>query len=105
MFPSKYFMLRKLQMHGLVSKRVPVHDLEVGSYILVRASEAIPVDGEVCQGISMVTVEHLTGEANTFENQVGDGVPCDAGNLDGMLIIKATKTWKMWQSIIVLGIV
>lgn len=82
------------QFSSMASKRVPVHDLEVGSYILVRAGEAVPVDGEVCQGVSMVTVEHLTGEANPLEKQVGDSVPGGARNLDGMLIIKATKTWK-----------
>ncbi|GLJ16033.1 hypothetical protein SUGI_0266000 [Cryptomeria japonica] len=82
-----------LHFSAITYKHVPMHDLEVGSYILVRAGEAVPVDGEVCQGRSMVTVEHLTGEANPIDKQIGDVVPGGARNLDGMLIIKATKTW------------
>ncbi|KAH9315020.1 hypothetical protein KI387_023647, partial [Taxus chinensis] len=82
-----------LHFSAVTYKHVPMHDLEVGSYILVRAGEAVPVDGEVCQGRSTVTVEHLTGEANPIDKKIGDVVPGGARNLDGMLIIKATKTW------------
>nr|DAD41371.1 TPA_asm: hypothetical protein HUJ06_015694 [Nelumbo nucifera] len=75
-------------------KRVPVHDLEVGSYILVRAGESVPVDGEVLQGRSTITIEHLTGEAKPIERKAGDRIPGGARNLDGMMIVKATKRWK-----------
>ncbi|CAN6450882.1 unnamed protein product [Victoria cruziana] len=79
---------------SLTYKRVPVQKLEVGSYILVRAGEAVPVDGEVYQGRSTVTVEHLTGESKPLEKKTGDCVPGGARNLDGMLIVKVAKTWK-----------
>ncbi|XP_068657346.1 probable cadmium/zinc-transporting ATPase HMA1, chloroplastic isoform X2 [Aristolochia californica] len=79
---------------SLTYKKVPVHGLEVGSYILVKAGEAVPVDGEVYQGRSTVTIEHLTGEAKPLESMVGDRIPGGARNLDGMLIVKATKTWE-----------
>lgn len=72
---------------------VPVHDVEVGSYILVRAGESVPVDGEVFQGRSTITIEHLTGEAKPLDRKVGDRIPGGAQNMDGMLIVKATKTW------------
>ncbi|KAF6176212.1 hypothetical protein GIB67_023503 [Kingdonia uniflora] len=77
----------------LAYNKVPVHDLEMGSYILVRAGEIVPVDGEVTQGRSTITIEHLTGEAKPLERKVGDGIPGGARNLDGMMIVKATKTW------------
>ncbi|XP_058070119.1 probable cadmium/zinc-transporting ATPase HMA1, chloroplastic isoform X2 [Magnolia sinica] len=79
---------------SLSYKRVPVHDLEVGSYILVKAGEAVPVDGEVFQGRSTITIEHLTGEARPLERKVGDRIPGGARNLDGMMIVRATNTWK-----------
>ncbi|XP_031480072.1 probable cadmium/zinc-transporting ATPase HMA1, chloroplastic [Nymphaea colorata] len=79
---------------SLTYKQVPVQDLEVGSYILVRAGEAVPVDGEVFQGRSTVTVEHLTGESKPLEKKMGDCIPGGARNLDGMLIVKVAKTWK-----------
>lgn len=81
-------------MSALTYSEVPLRKVKAGSFVLVRAGEAVPVDGEVSQGRSMVTVEHLTGEAEPLEKQVGDTVPGGARNLDGMMIIKATKTWE-----------
>ncbi|CAN0863898.1 Probable cadmium/zinc-transporting ATPase HMA1, chloroplastic [Linum grandiflorum] len=79
---------------------VPVHDIEVGSYVLVGAGEvcgmelAVPVDCQIFQGTATITIEHLTGEAKPIEAKVGDGIPGGARNLDGRIIVKATKTWK-----------
>lgn len=78
----------------LAYNRVPVHDLQVGSYILVRAGESVPVDCEVFQGRSTITVEHLTGEVKPVERKACDRIPGGARNLDGMMIVKATKTWQ-----------
>ncbi|CAI9752881.1 unnamed protein product [Fraxinus pennsylvanica] len=73
---------------------VPVNDMEVGSYILVKAGESVPVDCEVFQGRSTITIEHLTGEVKPIEKKVGDSIPGGARNIDGVMIVKATKTWK-----------
>ncbi|XP_057481857.1 probable cadmium/zinc-transporting ATPase HMA1, chloroplastic [Actinidia eriantha] len=75
-------------------KEVPVNNLEVGSYILVKAGESVPVDCEVFQGRSTITIEHLTGEVKPVDRKVGDSIPGGARNLDGMMILKAKKTWK-----------
>ncbi|XP_059456013.1 probable cadmium/zinc-transporting ATPase HMA1, chloroplastic [Corylus avellana] len=75
-------------------KKVPVHDVEVGSYILVGAGESVPVDCEVFQGSATITVEHLTGEVKPLETTVGDRIPGGARNLDGRMIVKTRKTWK-----------
>ncbi|KAJ4816369.1 Heavy metal ATPase 1 [Rhynchospora pubera] len=75
-------------------KRIPVQDLQVDSYILVRAGEAVPVDGEVFQGSSTITIEHLTGETKPLERRVGDTIPGGARNLEGMMIVKVTKSWE-----------
>ncbi|KAM0938995.1 putative P-type ATPase, HAD superfamily, P-type ATPase, transmembrane domain superfamily [Dioscorea sansibarensis] len=83
-----------IQFSKLNYKKIPVSDLEVGSFILVRAGEAVPVDGEVFQGASTVTIEHLTGETKPLERKVGDAIPGGARNLEGMMIIKASKSWK-----------
>ncbi|KAJ3695561.1 hypothetical protein LUZ60_000938 [Juncus effusus] len=74
--------------------RTPVQNLQVGSFILVRAGEAVPVDGEVYQGSSTVTIEHLTGETKPMERKVGDSIPGGARNLEGMMIVKVTKSWE-----------
>lgn len=75
-------------------QKVPVHDIEVDSYILVGAGEFVPIDCEVFQGSATVTIEHLTGEIKPLEITVGSRVPGGARNLDGRIIVKATKTWK-----------
>ncbi|KAK6924007.1 hypothetical protein RJ641_010207 [Dillenia turbinata] len=82
------------QFSDLAYKQVPVNNLEVGSYILVKAGESVPVDCEVFQGCSTITIEHLTGEVKPLDINVGDRIPGGARNLDGMMIVKATKTWK-----------
>ncbi|TQE12139.1 hypothetical protein C1H46_002209 [Malus baccata] len=51
-------------------------------------------DCEVSQGTATITIEHLTGEIKPLETEVGDRVPGGARNLDGRIIVKATKTWK-----------
>ncbi|XP_022843734.1 probable cadmium/zinc-transporting ATPase HMA1, chloroplastic [Olea europaea var. sylvestris] len=73
---------------------VRVNDLEVGSYILVKAGESVPVDCEVFHGRSTITIEHLTGEVKPIEKKFGENIPGGARNVDGMMIVKATKTWK-----------
>ncbi|KAL6530107.1 putative cadmium/zinc-transporting ATPase hma1, chloroplastic [Orobanche minor] len=78
----------------LMYRKIPVNDLEVGSYILVKAGESVPVDCDVVQGRSTITIEHLTGEVKPVEKKVGDGIPGGARNLDGVMIVMAKKTWK-----------
>ncbi|XP_071711287.1 probable cadmium/zinc-transporting ATPase HMA1, chloroplastic isoform X2 [Rutidosis leptorrhynchoides] len=83
-----------LNLADLKYHEVPVNELEVGSFILVKAGESVPVDCEVFNGRSTITVEHLTGEVKPIERDVGDNVPGGARNIDGMMILKAKKTWK-----------
>ncbi|GAV74863.1 E1-E2_ATPase domain-containing protein/Hydrolase domain-containing protein [Cephalotus follicularis] len=78
----------------LAYRSVPVHDVEVGSYLLVGIGEAVPVDCEVYQGGATITIEHLTGEIKPLEAKVGDRIPGGARNLDGRMIVKSTKSWK-----------
>lgn len=75
-------------------EEVPVENIEVGSYIFVKAGESVPVDCEVFQGRSTITIEHLTGEVKPVDRKVGDPIPGGARNLDGMMILKVKKSWK-----------
>ncbi|KAI4326057.1 hypothetical protein MLD38_031409 [Melastoma candidum] len=78
----------------LAYRQVPVHDVEVGSYVLVGAGESVPVDGEVVYGRATVTIEHLTGEVKPLDIRAGDRIPGGARNLDGRIVVKSTKTWE-----------
>ncbi|XP_074302661.1 putative cadmium/zinc-transporting ATPase HMA1, chloroplastic [Silene latifolia] len=79
---------------NLSYKRIPVTELAVGTFVFVQAGESVPVDCVVSQGRSTITIEHLTGEVKPIESNVGDRIPGGARNLDGMLIVEASKTWK-----------
>ncbi|KAI3500392.1 hypothetical protein L1887_36213 [Cichorium endivia] len=85
---------KSLNLSDLKYHEVPVNELEVGSFILVKAGESVPVDCEVFKGRSTITIEHLTGEVKPLERDVGDSIPGGARNIDGMMILKAKKTWK-----------
>ncbi|CAA7040751.1 unnamed protein product [Microthlaspi erraticum] len=74
-------------------KSVHVENVQVGSYILVGTGEVVPVDCQVYQGNATITIEHLTGEVKPLEAKAGDRVPGGARNLDGRIIVKATKAW------------
>ncbi|GBG86428.1 hypothetical protein CBR_g41425 [Chara braunii] len=72
---------------------VPVREVHVGDFLLVKAGEAIPVDGVVWAGKSSINVEHLTGEALPVSKGPGDNVPGGAMNAEGMLIVRVVKEW------------
>lgn len=69
-----------------------VKDLIVGSIILVRAGEIIPLDGDVIEGSSSVNLVHLTGENLPVLKTVGDEVPGGGKNMDGALILRVKRT-------------
>ncbi len=69
-----------------------VREIAVGTMILVKAGEIIPLDGVVIEGRSFVNLVYLTGESAPLSKQVGDEVPAGAGNLDGTLTIKVTRS-------------
>lgn len=48
----------------------------------------MPIDGEVSQGSSTITIEHLTGETKPLERKIGDRIPGGARNLEGLMIVK-----------------
>lgn len=69
---------------------VPVATLIPGDLFLVRAGEAVPVDGEVVEGTSSADEAMLTGESLPVAKGVGDKVLAATVNGDGMLRCKAT---------------
>jgi Cd2+/Zn2+-exporting ATPase len=69
-----------------------VREIEVGTHILVKAGEIIPLDGVVIDGRSYVNLVYLTGESAPLSKQVGDEVPAGAGNLDGSLTIRVSRS-------------
>jgi len=69
---------------------VPVATLIPGDLVVVRAGEAMPVDGEVVDGASSANEAMLTGESLPVAKGVGDQVFAATINGDGLLRCKAT---------------
>jgi len=68
-----------------------VKEIEIGTTILVKAGEVVPLDGKVLKGSSSVNLVHLTGESLPVEKTQGDEIPSGAQNLDSALEIEVTR--------------
>ncbi|SFX80739.1 Cu+-exporting ATPase [Thermoactinomyces sp. DSM 45891] len=73
---------------------IPIEQVKIGDYLLVKPGEKIPVDGEVAEGSSALDESMLTGESIPIEKRVGDPVIGATLNKNGRLIIKATRIGK-----------
>lgn len=80
-----------IDREGLLLQR-SVKDIDVGTKILVRAGEVVPLDGQVVEGISSVNLVHLTGENLPITKKIGDEVPAGARNLEGTLTLEVSHT-------------
>ncbi|NGX51238.1 MAG: putative cadmium-transporting ATPase [Chlamydiae bacterium] len=69
-----------------------VREINVGTRLLVRAGEVVPLDGTVVDGHSFVNLVHLTGESVPLSKKVGDEIQAGSRNLDGTLSISVTKS-------------
>jgi P-type Cu+ transporter len=69
---------------------VPLANVVVGDRFVVRAGEAIPVDGVVVRGTSSIDESMLTGESRAVAKTTGDKVYAGTVNLDGFLHCDAT---------------
>src|SRR5205823_2827714 len=63
----------------------------VGSLLLVRPGERIPLDGQVVRGSSHVNQAPITGESDPVTKNPGDSVFAGAINGDGALEVESTK--------------
>ena len=66
-------------------------EVEVGTIIVVKPGERIPIDGEVVEGSSTLNTSALTGESLPREVESGDEVISGCININGLLKIRTTK--------------
>lgn len=72
-------------------KKVSPEEVSVGSVIVVKPGEKVPLDGKVIEGNSMVDTSALTGESVPREVVVGDNILGGVINKNGLLTIKVEK--------------
>ena len=75
-------------------EQVDPDDVEIGSVLLIRPGEKIPLDGEVISGESMVNTAALTGESVPRAVRPGDAIISGCINGEGLLRIRTTKEFE-----------
>jgi len=66
-------------------------DVEVGSLIIIRAGERVPIDSVVTEGISDVDTSALTGESEPRSVSIGDEIKSGSVLINGVLIAKTVR--------------
>lgn len=74
-----------------VLTQVDPDDVEVGSIIVVKPGERIPLDGIVVEGESLIDTAALTGESVPRSAKAGDEIISGCVNGSGTLKVKTTK--------------
>lgn len=77
-------------MDGAIEKKDP-DEVPVGTIILVKPGEKIPIDGVVVEGKTSLNTSALTGESLPREVMTGDEVISGCINMTGVVKIKTTK--------------
>lgn len=70
---------------------LPIEEVAVGDLIVVRPGQAIPVDGQITQGVSSVDESALTGESIPVDKGPGDRVVAASINKSGSFTMQALK--------------
>lgn len=79
-----------LLLQGNQETTIPVSQLKIGDFILVRAGERIPADGVIVKGASTIDESTITGESMPMYKHNQYDVYAGTVALDGTLTIKIT---------------
>jgi Cd2+/Zn2+-exporting ATPase len=74
-------------------KDISPDEVTVGSIIMIRPGEKVPLDGVVIEGTSALNTVALTGESLPRDVNVGDEVISGCVNLSGVLRVRTTKAF------------
>ena len=74
-------------------KDVSPEKVAVGSVIVIRPGEKVPLDGVIIEGNSALNTVALTGESLPRDVKVGDEVISGCLNLSGVLRVRTTKAF------------
>lgn len=82
-----------IMQNGELTKVDP-YDVQIGSEIVVKVGERIPLDGIVVSGNSQLNTTALTGESVPRQVKTGSEVISGCVNMTGVLTIKTTKPFE-----------
>lgn len=72
-------------------EQVDPDDVEVGTLIVVKPGEKVPIDGIIEEGTSTLNTSALTGESIPREVRAGDQVISGCVNMTGLIKLRTTK--------------
>lgn len=72
-------------------EQVDPDEVEIGSVIVVKPGEKVPIDGTIIDGSSTLNTSALTGESVPRDAKYGDEIISGCINLSGVLKIRTTK--------------
>ena len=75
-------------------QKVDPDEVEVGSIIVVKPGEKVPLDGIIVEGKSSLNTSSLTGESLPKNVNEGDEIISGCINLNGVLKVKTTKLFE-----------
>lgn len=75
-------------------KQVDPDDVEIGSIIVIKPGEKVPLDGVIIEGNSMLDTAALTGESVPRSAKAGDEIVSGCVNGSGTLKVKTTKVFE-----------
>ena len=73
------------------TEKVDPDEVEVGSIIVVKPGEKIPIDGVIIEGRTTLNTSALTGESVPREAEVDDEVISGCINMTGVIRVRTTK--------------
>ena len=74
-----------------IERVVNPEDVKVGSIIIVKPGEKIPLDGKIIEGVTSLDTKALTGESMPRNAEAGDEIFSGMINLSGVIKIETTK--------------
>ncbi len=79
-----------IEVEGIL-EQVDPDEVEVGSMIVIKPGERVPLDGIVTEGSSTLNTSALTGESVPREIHAGEDIISGCINMTGLLHVQTTK--------------
>ncbi len=80
-----------IESNGMLIEK-SIQDIAIGTPILVKSGEVIPLDGVIIEGDAALNLAHLTGENLPVFKTIGDEVPAGGTNTEGAITIRVNRT-------------
>jgi len=78
---------------GEEERQVSPEEVQIGSVIVVKPGEKIPLDGVIIEGNTSVNTAALTGESAPVDLSISDNVISGTVNLTGVIKVRTTGTY------------